>query len=74
MYTDFTFLIKIALYFLVGTLWIAFDGSRWIPAGIILGFIASQFEVLRIDRKIEYVALVIGGVFGLYGLGITIGF
>ena len=69
---DFAFLVKAALYLLLGTVWIAFGGHRLLPIGVIVGFGLSQIEFLRIDRKIEYALLVVGALFGLYGLGITI--
>jgi hypothetical protein len=69
---DLAFLIKAALYLLLGTVWIAFGGHRLLPIGVIVGFAFSQIEFLRIDRKIEYALLVVGALFGLYGLGITI--
>lgn len=69
---DFVFLVKAALYLLLGTVWIAFGGHRLLPIGIIVGFGLSQIEFLRIDRKIEFALLVVGALFGLYGLGITI--
>ncbi len=69
---DFVFLVKAGIYLLLGTVWIGFGGHRFIPVGLILGFGFSQFDFLRIDRKIEYALLVVGALFGLYGLGITI--
>jgi hypothetical protein len=69
---DAFFLIKAALYLLLGTVWIAFGGHRWVPIGVIVGFAFSQIEILRLDRKIEYALLVVGALLGLYGLGITI--
>lgn len=70
--SDVIFLVKAALYLLLGTVWISFGGHRWIPIGVIAGFVFSQVEFLRIDRKIEYALLVVGALLGLYGLGITI--
>lgn len=69
---DLGFLIKSALYLLLGTFWISFGSHRWLPAGVLLGFCFSQIEILRIDRKVEYALLVVGALFGLYGLGITL--
>lgn len=69
---DLIFLVKAALYLLLGTVWVAFGGHRFVPIGLIVGFLFSQVEFLRIDRKIEYALLVVGALFGLYGLGITI--
>ena len=70
--TDLAFLIKAALYLLLGTVWVGWGGHRWIPAGVVLGFFISKVEALRIDRKIEYGLLVVGALLGLYSLGITI--
>jgi len=72
--SDLTFLIKAALYLLLGTVWVSWDGHRWLPVGIAVGFVLSKIEVLRINRKIEYALLVVGALLGLYGLGITIFF
>jgi len=72
--SDFAFLVKAALYLLLGTVWVAWGGHRWLPAGVIVGFGLSKIEVLRINRKIEYALLVVGALFGLYSLGLTIYF
>lgn len=72
--SDFAFLVKSALYLILGSTWVAFGDHRWIPLGVILGFFLSKIEVLKINRKIEYALLVVGALLGLYGLGITVGF
>lgn len=72
--SDFAFLVKSALYLILGSSWIAFGDHRWIPLGVIVGFVFSKIEILRINRKIEYALLVVGALLGLYGLGITVGF
>ncbi len=70
--SDLAFLIKAALYLLLGTVWIAWGGHRWLPVGVVVGFGLSKIEVLRLNRKVEYALLVVGALLGLYGLGITI--
>lgn len=72
--SDIAFLIKAALYLLLGTVWISWGGHRWLPIGVVVGFGLSKIEVLRMNRKIEYALLVVGALLGLYGLGITIFF
>ncbi len=72
--SDFAFLIKSALYLLLGTVWVGVGTNRWLPVGLLIGFICSKIEVLRINRKIEYALLVVGALLGLYGLGLTIYF
>lgn len=70
--SDFAFIWKSAFYLILGSFWLAPGGHRLIPVGVVLGFALAHIEVLRIDRKIEYALLVVGGLLGLYGLGITI--
>jgi hypothetical protein len=72
--SDFAFLIKAALYLMLGLTWLSVNGSRMIPVGVILGFVFSKVDVLRIDRKIEYALLVVGALLGLVftGIGLTI--
>ncbi len=74
--SDFAFLVKAAVYLLLGLTWIAISNHRLIPIGVILGFLFSKVDVFRIDRKIEYALLVVGALLGLAftGIGLTIGF
>jgi len=70
--SDFHFLVKVALYLVLGSVWVVLKGVRIIPAGVIIGFIFSKSEFLQINRKIEYVMLLVGALFGLFGRGIYI--
>lgn len=72
--SDFAFLIKSICYLLLGSVWVAIGDHRWIPAGLVLGFLFSKVEALKINRKIEYALLATGAILGLYGLGVTVGF
>ncbi len=72
--SDFAFLVKAAVYLLLGTLWIGWQGHRWLPVGVVIGFALSKVEILRINRKIEYALLVVGALLGLYSLGLTLFF
>jgi len=63
---DSTFLLKIFLYFLLGSLWVRFDVSGGdtlqtvgIPVGLLLGLYFAHHEHFQIDRKIEYVVLLV---------------
>lgn len=69
---DSVYFLKVLLYLLLGTVWVAFDGSKYIPAGLLLGLVAAQHERLQLDRKIEYAMLIVGGLLGLVGVGFTI--
>lgn len=72
--SDFAFLVKAALYLILGLTWLSINGHRVIPIGVILGFIFTKVDALRIDRKIEYALLVVGALLGLVftGIGLTI--
>lgn len=72
--SDLGFLLKAALYLLLGTVWLGWGGHRWVPVGLIAGFALSKVEILKINRKIEYALLVVGALLGLYGLGLTLFF
>lgn len=61
---DAVFLLKVFLYFLLGSLWIRFgmsddDSLRTIgiPVGLLIGLYFAHHEQFQIDRKIEYVVL-----------------
>ncbi len=69
---DSVYFLKILLYLVLGTLWVAWAGRRMLPAGLILGILLVQHEKLQIDRKIEYAILLVGAVLGLVGIGLTI--
>lgn len=64
---DSTFLLKIVLYMLAGALWLRFDPAlkigdfslSGIPVGLCIGLIFTQHEHFQIDRKLEYVVLIL---------------
>jgi len=69
---DSVYVLKVLLYLILGSIWLAPGGQKLIPLGLIIGLIAIQHEKLQIDRKIEYAILIIGVILGLIGVGITI--
>ncbi len=72
--SDFAFLVKAGLYLILGLTWLSLNDHRIVPLGVILGFIFSKVDALRIDRKIEYALLVVGALLGLVftGIGLTL--
>ena len=75
---DGVYLLKLALYVILGSLWVKISrgGSLNIPipAGLIAGLIFASHEHFRIDRKIEYAVLLVAmmvGYFAPYGLYIN---
>jgi hypothetical protein len=75
---DGVYLLKLSLYVILGSMWIKIsnqDGlSLPIPIGFIIGLVFASHEHFRIDRKIEYAALLVAmlvGYFAPYGLYIS---
>jgi|AntRauTorckE6833_2_1112554.scaffolds.fasta_scaffold00439_16 hypothetical protein len=64
--TDSTFFLKIVMYFIIGSLWLYFDGSNSflaaVPVGLLLGLFFVRHDHFAIDRKIEYVVLLISAL------------
>lgn len=76
---DGVFALKLALYLVLGTLWIKVnDGSGFtlpIPVGLIIGLIFTAHEHFKIDRKIEYAVLLVAMLIGFwapFGIYITL--
>ena len=73
---DGVFILKLALYVLMGSLWLKIQhadltGGFPLPVGLVLGLVFASHEHFQIDRKIEYAALVLAALVGLiapYGL------
>ncbi len=68
--TDSSYFLKILLYFVLGTIWLRLNGHTVLPLGLLLGLLFARHEHFQIDRKIEYVVLIISALIGLVGLGI----
>jgi hypothetical protein len=63
---DTTYLVKILLFFILGTFWIrlvevsvGFLNHVSLPVGFLIGVIIAQHEHFQIDRKMEYLILVV---------------
>jgi len=75
---DGVYLLKLALYVILGSMWVKISNQHGlsvpIPVGFILGLIFASHEHFRIDRKIEFAALLVAmlvGYFAPYGLYIS---
>jgi hypothetical protein len=75
---DGVYVLKLLLYVLLGSMWLKLSNGNSItvgvPVGLIIGLIFTSHEHFRIDRKIEYAALLIAMLFGYfapYGLYIN---
>lgn len=64
---DSTFLLKLVLYIILGSLWLKFQtplqigelAVNGLPLGLIVGLIFASHDHFQIDRKIEYAVLII---------------
>ena len=66
------YLLKILLYFILGTIWIRHSGTTVFPLGLVLGILFSTHDHFRIDRKIEYAILLVASMLAFFGPGIFI--
>ncbi len=72
------FFLKIVLFFIIGSVWLRFDqldflGISAVPIGIIIGLIFANHDHFAIDRKLEYVVLLISMVVSYFlPIGIVI--
>lgn len=67
---DGTYLFKMVLYLLLGSLWVKInagaDLSIPVPVGLIIGLIFTTREHFQIDRKIEYAIMLVAMLFGYF--------
>ena len=75
---DGVYLLKLALYVILGSMWIKISNQHGLsvplPVGFAIGLLFSSHEHFRIDRKIEYAVLLVAmlvGYFAPYGLYIS---
>jgi hypothetical protein len=63
---DATYLVKILLFFILGTFWIrlvdvniGIFNHLSLPVGFLIGILIAQHEHFQIDRKMEYLILIV---------------
>jgi hypothetical protein len=66
------YFLKILLYFVIGTIWVKYDGYVVFPLGLAVGLLFTRSDHFVIDRKIEYAVLIIAALMGLSGIGVFI--
>ena len=61
---DGIYLLKIVLFFLLGCIWINIGSEPGfpVPVGLLVGILFASHDHFQIDRKIEYVVLVMATV------------
>lgn len=78
--SDSAYLLKLVLFFLLGTLWVRLvdvNVGRFehisVPIGLLIGLLFAQHEHFQVDRKIEYAVLLAATVLSFYlPVGLTI--
>jgi hypothetical protein len=66
---DSEYFLKILLYFVLGLVWFKYNGLPIIPAGALVGILFAQHDHFAIDRKLEYLILLVSAAVGLAGAG-----
>lgn len=76
--TASAYMLKIMLFFILGTFWVRLEGVNWgpfdhfsIPVGFFIGLVFTAHEHFSIDQKIEYAILIVS-TFGSYYLPVGI--
>ena len=61
---DGIYLLKVVMFFLLGCLWVNIGTSPGLPVpiGLLIGIVFATHDHFKIDRKIEYVVLLIATV------------
>jgi hypothetical protein len=75
---DGVFALKLALYLILGTLWLKVSNGQTmfpIPIGLVVGLVLASQEHFNIDRKIDYAVLLIAALIGFWApFGLYISF
>ena len=66
---DNVYFLKILIYFVLGTIWIKYNGYVIFPLGLLIGVLLAQKDHFAIDRKVEYAILLISAIIGLLAGG-----
>ncbi len=68
--TDSSYILKLAMYLIIGSLWIKItygdDQQIPLPVGLIAGLLFARHEHFQIDRKIEYALLLLAAFIGFW--------
>ena len=68
---DGLFLLKLVLYLIIGSQWVRFTRGGMtipIPIGVIVGVFFARTEKFQIDRKLEFVVLLMAMFIGFWVL------
>lgn len=71
---DSAYLLKLVLYVILGSLWLRLPEPLQVggisiyalPIGLVVGLLFASHDHFQIDRKIEYVVLILVAIIGLY--------
>lgn len=68
---DSIYLLKLALYLIIGAQWVRFQNAAGttevpIPLGLIVGMLFAAHDHFKIDRKIEFAVLLVAMFVGFW--------
>lgn len=65
---DGIFLLKMILYLIIGSLWVKLSNGTSLqvalPVGLLVGLVFAMHEHFQLDRKLEYIVLLIAMLIG----------
>lgn len=72
--SDGAYLLKIVMYIVVGSIWLRFADPitigaftfNGLPIGLVIGLIFASHDHFQVDRKIEYVVLILVAVLSYF--------
>ena len=70
--SESVYFLKILLYFILGTIWIQWRGGAIFPLGLALGLVFAHHDHFKLDRKLEYVILLLATFLALHGQGLFV--
>lgn len=71
---DSVYFLKILIYFVMGLIWVKYNGYLVFPLGLVLGILIAQKDHFAIDRKVEYAVLLVASLLGFTGGGVFLSF
>ena len=73
-----TYVLKLLMYLILGSFWLRVAHGSMnipIPAGLLIGLFFANHDHFKIDRKTEYVILLVGAAVGFWSLiGLVVSF
>jgi hypothetical protein len=63
--TNSVYFLKILVFFILGSIWVKYNGIVVFPIGLVVGLGLSAHDHFAIDRKVEYAVLIVSALLAL---------